>query len=445
MASGAISEPEWNRLLKRIEDGKIIPVVGEQLSVIPTVGGDQSLADYLAAKLELPGPPTSSLNELAFRYLRQPARHIDDLYADISQALPSGEDFVLPTPLKQLAEIRGFQLFITTSFDPMLALPLNEVRFGRRASGSTRVLAYERNRAIDLPERYRELDYPIVYHLFGKAQAAPIYAVTDEDVLELVHTLQAPECQPPHLTDAIADQRLLVLGTRLTGWLTRFFLRLGSPDRLRDARRTDYVIDAADAAHPDQVLFFEHFSEARLLAMPAAAFIDELVQRWRARHPEHTPTTLPRPPSIASAERCDVFLSYASEDLAIVKTVRERLEREAGVRVWLDKDALRGGEQWDRHIVDALRSCALCVPVVSTHATTSGFRYVRTEWSEALRLQRGRPADQTFIVPLAIDDVRADDPALDPELRALHWRRLHDEADMQRFLAEIRAGVQRSQ
>ncbi|HEX8111233.1 MAG TPA: toll/interleukin-1 receptor domain-containing protein, partial [Kofleriaceae bacterium] len=121
-----------------------------------------------------------------------------------------------------------------------------------------------------------------------------------------------------------------------------------------------------------------------------------------------------------------------------------RLEREAGVRVWLDRDALRGGDQWERHIADTLRGCALCVPVISAEARSGGFRYLRAEWRQAVKLQAGRPADQTFLLPLVIDDTRPDDPAIDPELRALHWRRLDDEADMQRFLTEVRAAVEKS-
>jgi hypothetical protein len=403
-----------------------------------------SLASYLAAELDLPGPPTSSLNEVAFRYLRKNPRGLDDLYADIFQALPTAETFPLPTPLKQLAEIRDFNLFVTTSFDPYLALALNEVRFGRRSSGSTRVLAYEHNRAIDVPESFAALDYPLVYHLFGKAQAAPMFAVTDEDVLELVHTLQAPECQPPNLANALREQRLLILGTRLTGWLTRFFLRISSADRLRDARRADYLVDPGANADADQALFFENFGEVKLLPMSPTDFVAELVQRWKARHP-----IVAGPDRVARGtrhplENGQVFLSYASEDLAVVKALRELLERDGGVRVWLDKESLRGGDHWDRHIADALRGCALCIPVVSSHVKAAGFRYVRAEWKEAVRLQAGRPADQQFILPLAIDDTRPDDPALDPDIRALHWRRLRDHDDMQRFLAEVRAGVEKS-
>jgi hypothetical protein len=440
-----MSEKEWSRILQRIEGGKVIPVIGEHLSVMSGERAeDQSLASYLADKLEVAGPPTTSLNEVAVRYLRTHPKGLDDLYTDIYQALPTGESFPLPAPLKQLAEIRHFNLFVSTSFDPYMALALNEVRFGRRGSGSTRVLAYERSRAVDIPERFAELDYPLVYHLFGKAEAAPIFAVADEDVLEQVHRLQAPECQPPNLAEALRDHRLLVLGTRLTGWLTRFFLRVSSADRLRDARRSDYLIDPAANADADQSLFFGSVGEVKLLPMSAVDFIDELTRRWKQQHPELTSGDRARRKTPAPLGAGDVFLSYASEDLAVVKALRERLEREAGVRVWLDRDELRGGDHWERRIADALRACALCVPVISARATASGFRFVRAEWTEALRLQAGRPADQPFILPIVIDETRPDDPALDPAIRALQWRRLHDDDDMRRFLAEIRAGVERA-
>lgn len=443
-AEPAISEREWERILQRIDGGKVIPVIGEQLAVMAgnAATGDRPLASYLAEQLDLPGPPTASLNEVASRYLHKYPKGLEDLYADIHRALPTGDHFPLPTPFQQLAEIRPFNLFVTTSFDPYMALALNEVRFGRRTSGSTRVLGYEQDRSVDIPERFAELDYPLVYHLFGKAQPAPIFAVTDEDVLEFVHKLQSPECQPPRLADALREHRLLVLGTRLTGWLTRFFLRISSADRLRDARRADYLVDPMANLDADQALFFGSYGEVKLLPMSAVDFIAELSRRWKAQHLElAAPARASGPVPLRAG---DVFLSYASEDLSVVKALRERLEREAGVRVWLDRDELRGGDQWERRIADTLRSCALCIPVISANATARGFRYVRTEWSEAMRLQVGRPANQAFVLPLVIDDTPPDAPALDPGIRTIHWRRLHDAEDMQRFVAEVRAGVERS-
>lgn len=437
----AVTEAEWDRMLRRVADRKVIPVIGEHLTLMsPGAPPEASLAAHLAAKLDLPGPPTASLNELAFRYLQRFPRGLDDLYADVFRALPTDDAVPLPRPLRQLAEVRDFELFVSTSFDPYLALALNEVRFGRRSSGSTQVLAYDGTGAVDIPESFTALDHPIVYHLFGKAQTTPIFAVTDEDVLEFVHKLQAPDRQPPNLFNALREHRILVLGTRLTGWLTRFFVRISSPDRLRDARRADYVVDPTAGADPDQTLFFEHFGEVKLLPMSPTQFVDELWRRWTAAHGGGAAGD--RPCAARTAlDRGEIFLSYASEDLAVARAMRERLEREAGVRVWLDKESLRGGHDWEARIADVLRGCAACVLLVSAHVKTGAHRFVRTEWREAVQLAKGRNADRPFILPLLVDDTRHDDPALDADVRRLHWRRLGDEEDLRRFVAEVRAAA----
>lgn len=439
-----VSEQEWSRMLSRIEGRKVIPVIGESLTIMSRGSPPQEmgLAACLASELGLAGAPPSSLNELAFRYLQVNPRGIEDLYVAIYEALPTSPTIAIPEPLRKLAQIRAFNLFITTSCDPYLALALNEVRFGRRSSGSTRVLAYERNRGVDIPERFSELDYPIVYHLFGKAQAAPLFAVTDEDVLEFVHSLQAPERQPPNLAQALRDQRLLVLGTRLSGWLARFFLRATANERLSKAKRADYLVDQAAPADPDQILFFEHFGDVKVIPMLASRFVDELSTRWGAKHPEALAAANVPTPSIPP-NAGEVFLSYAREDVAVAQTLRERLEREAGVRVWLDKEAMRGGDDWERRIADALRACAVCVPVISSNVKVGTYRYVRSEWTQALKLRDGMRAGSAFVQPLVIDDTRADDDAIVPEIRALHWRRLQDEGDMKLFVAEVRAGAQK--
>jgi hypothetical protein len=440
-----ISEAEWSRILNRIATGQVVPVIGEHLTVMSsgTPPREMTLATYLAERLDLPGPPTASLDEIAFRYLQKKPHGLEDLYADIVEKLPTGDSVALPKPLMQLAEIRDFKFFLSTSFDPYMALALNEVRFGRRSSGSTRELAYEGSQSVDIPDRIDELDYPLVYHLFGMTNATTSFAVTDEDVLETMHSLQASERQPPHLMSVLRKKRLLVLGTRLTGWLTRFFLRISSADRLLLAQRADVIVDPAATADADQALFFEHVGAVKLLPMAPVRFIDELVRRWRARPHVTDGTTGPHPGG-RLAGRGEVFLSYASEDRAVVTRLREQLEREAGVRVWLDKDELRGGDQWERHIADTLHDCAVCIPVVSASAKSGVYRFVRTEWEQAVRLQVGHRADQTFIIPLVIDDTRPDDPALSPEIRALHWRRLHDDEDMRRFIAEVRSAVEKA-
>ena len=50
-----------------------------------------------------------------------------DIYTDVDQAIrdvTEAKDFVVPTPIRQLAEITGFRLFVTLTPDDLLARSL---------------------------------------------------------------------------------------------------------------------------------------------------------------------------------------------------------------------------------------------------------------------------------------------------------------------------------
>ena len=61
-----------------------------------------------------------------------------------------------------------------------------------------------------------------------------------------------------------------------------------------------------------------------------------------------------------------VFLSYASQDAEAARRICEAL-RAAGIEVWFDQSALRGGDVWDQTIRKQIKSCALFIPVISKH------------------------------------------------------------------------------
>jgi len=71
-----ISEQEWIRILRRIEDHMVIPVIGEHLTTMKRADSSQELglAAYLGTELGLGGEPPRSLNDLAFRYLQENPR-----------------------------------------------------------------------------------------------------------------------------------------------------------------------------------------------------------------------------------------------------------------------------------------------------------------------------------------------------------------------------------
>jgi TolB-like protein/Tfp pilus assembly protein PilF len=137
---------------------------------------------------------------------------------------------------------------------------------------------------------------------------------------------------------------------------------------------------------------------------------------------------LPNEPGLAgdSAARNSqraVFLSYASEDADAAQRICAAL-RAAGIEVWFDQSALRGGDAWDAAIRKQIRTCALFVPVISrnTHARDEG--YFRLEWKLAVDRSHLMAVDKAFLLPVVIDDTRDNDDRVPDRFRELQWTRL---------------------
>ena len=59
-----------------------------------------------------------------------------------------------------------------------------------------------------------------------------------------------------------------------------------------------------------------------------------------------------------------VFLSYASQDAEAAQKICEAL-RAAGIEVWFDQSALRGGDVWDQTIRKQIKACVLFILIIS--------------------------------------------------------------------------------
>jgi TolB-like protein/Tfp pilus assembly protein PilF len=118
-----------------------------------------------------------------------------------------------------------------------------------------------------------------------------------------------------------------------------------------------------------------------------------------------------------------VFLSYASQDSDAAKRICDAL-RAAGIEVWFDQSALRGGDVWDQAIRKQIKACVLFIPVLSKHTHDRVEGYFRLEWKLAIDRSHLIAPDQTFLLPVAIDNTREDDERVPDKFRDVHWTRL---------------------
>jgi hypothetical protein len=65
-----------------------------------------------------------------------------------------------------------------------------------------------------------------------------------------------------------------------------------------------------------------------------------------------------------------VFLSYASAEQDRALAVSDALQQ-AGIAVWLDRQAITGGSSWSAAIVDGITGCAAFIVLGSEHAFRS--------------------------------------------------------------------------
>jgi TolB-like protein/Tfp pilus assembly protein PilF len=117
-----------------------------------------------------------------------------------------------------------------------------------------------------------------------------------------------------------------------------------------------------------------------------------------------------------------VFISYASQDAEAAQKICEAL-RAAGIEVWFDQSELRGGEAWDRQIRRQIHDCALFIPVISANAHARVEGYFRLEWKLAVDRSHLMAPDQTFLLPVVVDDTTQADERIPDRFRELQWTR----------------------
>jgi hypothetical protein len=417
------AEEFWEDLLAFIEDGRVIPVVGAELLTVEDGGKQIPLYRALAERLlkkygfsatTLPGGEIlrerHELND-AVCSLAIAGRRIRDLYRPVNDILNKllAEQKEVLRPLGELASIRQFDLFATTTPDDLLARALDTVRFD--GTGQTDEIQYApklpTDRRRDIPE-VRSSKYTAVFYLFGKADVSPFYAIHDEDALEFPYTMQAGD-GPERMFSQLRNRNLLFIGCSFADWLSRFFLRLSNSERLFSDQRTKKEFFVGEETTNDRnfTVFLERFSrDSRCYPVDARAFVAELYRRWAARNPVSSVEA--RAAGSESVESATVspggaiFISYSSHDIIAAKRLLADLQEIGGDVAWLDKSTLKPGDDWERCLRSAVRRCSLFVPLLSANTEQRTEGYFRLEWTEAAERSR-RIQGRKFIFPIVID------------------------------------------
>jgi hypothetical protein len=431
----------WDRLLDSLDDRCVIPIVGPDLLHVEISGAstrlDLHIARRLALAYHLPSdnlPAERPLNHVVCKLLRQ-GKERYDICDDIFQIMKEAELRPLPM-LQRLAGITAFNLFVSTTFDPLLEKAISEVRFNN-APGVLSI-SYSPKRVDDLPTSKDKLTRPAVYYLFGKLSATGSYVISDEELLEYVCDLQSEARRPERLFDELKKNHLLILGEDFSDWLARIFLRTARGGRLSATR--DYIEILADSntrRDASLVSFLFHFSRHTRVfrAGGAVEFVEELSKRWRERHSQVSPGSEDLPCRDMPAN--GIFISYAREDLLFVQELKAGLEA-AGLQVWFDSDRLKPGDNFNPQIEQYIsKGCCCFLAVISRNTERRHEGYFRREWNLALERDKGIHFERKFIVPVVVDDT-AEPSVVPPRFAQLNYTWLLGGKVTPMFVRELR-------
>ena len=387
-----IAEERWEGLLDAIELGKVVPIVGRRLSLVQQPDGapplmlQQAAAERFARDLGIdPLPAGWGLAELRRAVAEKDEFDLDTFHPKLKR-LVAGMTPQLE-PLRKLAEITHFRLFLCTAFDGFLEQAVREVR-----GASETVCSYSFAPGCENPQR------PIVgpgevgvYHLLGSPKTCPNWAVTSEELVEFVLGLSSEKYRPEQLFSALKDRHLLAIGCQIPDWLGRFFLRALRNGPVSQQKGLNLLVDdtlEADAAFERYLQTFGR--KAFVVSGDPAGFIDELHKRWKARVGDQPvlppPNNGQRGAGMPTERPAKVFLSYAHSDGELAQRLYEYL-RGRGIDVWKDDryGALEKGANWDHEIRRQIADCACFVPLISHAASDPPPKsYFWGEWNQAL-------------------------------------------------------------
>lgn len=426
-------EDFWDDLLGHLSEGMLVPVVGPELSVV--TDGDREvtlsrlLGERLAAryKVDVQWGDPGGLDDAVRAVLASAGRDkLERLYRVINDALRELNP-APPAALRQLASIGDLHLFISTTFDSLLARAIDLERFA--GAQATQEFWFAPNQSTDAQQSNARTPSQdaVVFKLFGEASSVPQYAIHEEDTLEWLHALLSETAHLPEwVQHQLKERPLLLIGCQLPDWIGRFLVRMASTNRLSLGSKQFFIVGNRLTESTTLTTFFHTYCSPtciQVLDQDPRAFVTELVQRWQARRgvTRNAPATATSDTASATGS---IFISYVREDIDSARRLASAIAGIGG-DVWLDERRLQPGDRWEQEILSSVRrGVRLFLPLISRQTEAREEGYVFKEWSEAAERAKGIP-NRRFIVPIVVDSDYAGNPAtyhtVPEAFRALHF------------------------
>jgi len=256
---------------------------------------------------------------------------------------------------------------------------------------------------------------PLIFNLLGKIDYSdPLVSkslvLTEDNLMSLLVTLYTDERPlPANVKSELMgnkDKCFLFLGFGFKHWYLRillYALKLGKQESYSFALEEISRISKnyINEFHRTIIYFQKTDYKIQFIDCDMDSFVSELNRRFK----QATPLCKPKKKD-ASQIREDapvVFICHANEDKDKAEDLYGKL-KDAGLRPWLDKENLRGGDQWDKVIEKTIKEEIDYFIVLQTEALSKKlYGYVNKEITIALNQQDYYRRLQ-FIIPVKAEE-----------------------------------------
>jgi hypothetical protein len=426
-----MTEREWDKLVNLILEGIVVPVLGPELLFVPENGEPTRLYEIwgraLAAQTQIARPEGArrwTIYDVA--NLLSQRENAGEVAYDIDDVVRR-RSWPIPESLKNLAKIQDFSLYITTTVDHLMFQAMTEERPGIEVE-QIKFTPRGVKSAVDLPNHYHHDRSPGVYHLFGATSPTDgTFAKTEDDLIEYSWSLLDQQYAPENLYDYLQKKTVFLLGCNLPDWLGRFFIHAINGRRNQETINMYYVSPNCEPGLAD---YLNRRRAKVVTSISPVDFAEQLYTRWQARSQSNVAGAAAGSTGPAGEFKSGaVFLSYASEDRAKVRTIRDQLEAN-NIDTWMDERELPAdpGNDYLLTIRENIKKAAFFVPIISRALDRSGPgpRFVWREWRMAEDASMERRKEDRYLQPLVIDDTPSGAQFVESPYRDLQWARLRD-------------------
>jgi len=401
-----LDEDYWSTIIHSIKQQKCILMLGPDASIDDNHPCTEVLAQKLAAKIKTQVDnwnihlnPSNLVQVASYYGLAKDEMTLQTMVCNFYE----NRHNQTCTLHENLAEL-PFYLAVTSTPDKMFYNAL------KQAGKNPRLDFYHYKGKNPQMIEMGDPQKPLIYQLFGSIDESDSLILTEYQLMKFLVNAASNTCPlPVNISSELKDERksFLFLGFGFKHWYFRvllFVLGLGNKNNRSYALEEIHRISEKHISefHRTIIFFRESDYKIQFIKNDLQSFTSELKQRFEdSINSTCTPTN--RVAEI-DPDAPVIFICHASEDKEKASDLYDKLT-ENGLRPWLDKENLRGGDYWDNVIEKTIKKEIDYFIVLQSKALLEKEEgYVNKEINIAFERQQRFRIGTRFIIPVKIED-----------------------------------------